>query len=539
MSPQTSTESQAALDGFGFGRRKKLQVLIFELFVALALAVAFFFLVKPCFVSGDPINRYTFTSASKNLYRLDQQLMGTLWNDRLGGLLLTGALTDYSLDKSNANTEQGLERMGDAFAAYHAFWLFLLFVAVIVAFQDSLLVNLGVFAGLMYDFSPISGPYFYPWDLPVMFFATMAALLFERRRYWLMVAVICTGCLFKETSLLNALLLLFAADWKREKRIVVFLGVVAAYFVGERLLLKGLVLPAVTPGGLSVLSLHGASRALALGNLTDNLKALFTLRLNSVLFANAGTLIAVLALCWRRRYLPYMTVIAAYVATMFFLAPAPGISEVRDFMQILPVSVILLSDWRMRFFQPGERADTVPTGGARWATRGTVSLLPPMIVVLIIASVGVIAWRYGVIAQNVNAYNQQLDLARSAMKTGDLASAVDHEEQALAHNANSLEALNNAAWLRATAPDARLRNGAEALRLAEQACELTRRQEPVPLSTLAAAYAEAGRFDDAVATAQTAITIAQEKGETNFVNKLEQCLQLYKDHKPYRQEVKK
>lgn len=515
-------------------------MLIFELFVALALAVAFFFLVKPCFISGNAINRYTFTSASKHLYRLDQQLiMGALWNDRLGGLLLTGALTDYSLNQDNANSEQGLERMSDAFAAYHAFWLFLLFIAVIFAFQDSLLINLGIFAGLMYDFSPISGPYFYPWDLPVMFFATMAALLFERKRYWLMVAVICTSCLFKETSLLCGLLVLFAVDWKREKRIAVCLGMVAAYFVGERLLLKGLVLPAVIPRGLSILSLHGLSRALDFGNLTDNLKALFALKLNSVLFANAGTLVAVLVLAWRRRYLPYMTVIVAYVATMFFLAPAPGINEVRDFMQILPLSVILLSDWRMRFFQPGELADAAPTGGAKWATRGTVSLLPPMIVALIFLNVIVIAWRYGVTAGNVTAYNQQLELARAAMKSGDLAEAVAREEQALTLNANSVEALNNAAWLRATAPDAGLRNGDEAVRLGEQACELTSRQEPVPLSTLAAAFAEAGRFDEAVATAQTAIAIAQAQGQTNFVEKMKQCLQLYLAHKPYHQEVKK
>lgn len=539
MSAQQSIESRAAPDGFGLSGRKKARMFIFELFVALALAVAFFFLVKPCFISGNAINRYTFTSASKHLYRLDQQLMGALWNNRLGGLLLTGALTDYSLDKDDANTEQGLDRMSDAFAAYHAFWLFLLFIAVIFTFQDSLLINLGVFAGLMYDFSPISGPYFYPWDLPVMFFATMAALLFERKRYWLMVAVICTGCLFKETSLLCALLVLFAVDWKREKRIAVCLGMVAAYFVGERLLLKGLVLPAVIPRGLSVLSLHGASRALSLGNLADNLKALFALRLNSVLFVNAGTLVAVLVLGWRRRYLPYMAVVVVYVATMLFLAPAPGISEVRDFMQILPLSVILLSDWRMRFFQPGEPADVAPAGPARWATRGTVSLLPPMIVALIFLNVAVITWRYCVTAENVNAYNQQLDLARAAMKNGDLAGAVAHEEQALALNANSVEALNNVAWLRATAPDAALRNGREAVQMAEQACELTRRQEPVPLSTLAAAYAEAGRFDEAVATAQTAIAIAQEEGQTNFVEKMRQCLQLYIAHKPYRQELKK
>ena len=78
MNGQTSIESHVAPDDFGFSARKKLKVFIFELFVALALAVAFFFLVKPCFVSGEATNRYTFTSASTHLYRLDQQLMWAL-----------------------------------------------------------------------------------------------------------------------------------------------------------------------------------------------------------------------------------------------------------------------------------------------------------------------------------------------------------------------------------------------------------------------------------------------------------------------------
>ncbi|HXC34697.1 MAG TPA: hypothetical protein VNV43_02420, partial [Candidatus Acidoferrales bacterium] len=462
MTPETNIESQVTPGRIGLNGRKNLQIFAFEIFVALALAVAFFYLVKPCFISGDAMNRYAFTSGSKHLFRLDQQLMGTLWNARLGGLLLTGALTDYSLDRdkdNGADTKQGLERMSDAFAAYHAFWLILIFILVIFAFQDSLLINLGVFGGLMYDFSPISGPYFYPWDMPVMFFASMAALLFERKRHWLMVAVICVGSLFKETSLVCALLVLFAVEWKREKRIAVFVGIIVAYFISARLLLKGLALPPMYPGGLSVLSAHGLPRALALGNLTDNVKALFAPDLNSALFVNAGTLLAVLVLCWRRRYLPYMTVIAVYVVMMFFMAPAPGIDEVRDFMQILPLSVILLSDWRMRLFQPGEPADTPPPGGAKWMTRGTVSLLPPMVLALICACVGVITWRYYVTAKNANAYTQQLELARVAVKSGDLAGAVDHEEQALALNPNSIEALNNVAWLRATAPDAALRNG--------------------------------------------------------------------------------
>jgi tetratricopeptide (TPR) repeat protein len=70
------------------------------------------------------------------------------------------------------------------------------------------------------------------------------------------------------------------------------------------------------------------------------------------------------------------------------------------------------------------------------------------------------------------------------------------------------EVLNNLAWLRATHPQAEARDGAEAIQLAERACELTQRQQAVFLGTLAAAYAEAGRFAVAIKTAETARELA-------------------------------
>ena len=64
--------------------------------------------------------------------------------------------------------------------------------------------------------------------------------------------------------------------------------------------------------------------------------------------------------------------------------------------------------------------------------------------------------------------------------------------------------LNNLAWALATHPDAKIRNGTRAVKLAEDACRQTQYQQTVMVGTLAAAYAEAGRFDDALATAQKA-----------------------------------
>ena len=103
---------------------------------------------------------------------------------------------------------------------------------------------------------------------------------------------------------------------------------------------------------------------------------------------------------------------------------------------------------------------------------------------------------------------------------------------------NSVPALNDLAWLRATAPDPGLRNGPEAVRLAERACQQTQYKEIVPIRTLAAAYAEAGRFGDAVATARKALAMVLAQGPKELAARDEQLLELYKSGRPYHQETK-
>jgi tetratricopeptide (TPR) repeat protein len=100
-------------------------------------------------------------------------------------------------------------------------------------------------------------------------------------------------------------------------------------------------------------------------------------------------------------------------------------------------------------------------------------------------------------------------------------------------NPNSYQPLNNLAWLLATLPDAEIRNGSEAIRLAQRACELTDYKVTACIGTLAAAYAEAGRFEDAVATAQKACDLAIQNNETNLLQKNQELLELYRSHKPY------
>jgi tetratricopeptide (TPR) repeat protein len=104
---------------------------------------------------------------------------------------------------------------------------------------------------------------------------------------------------------------------------------------------------------------------------------------------------------------------------------------------------------------------------------------------------------------------------------------------------DSAEALNNLAWTLATSPGANIRNGARAVQLAGHACELTHFEKTIFIGTLAAAYAEAGRFDDAMATAQKAIALARENGEQELLQKNQELLELYRAHQPYREAAEK
>jgi hypothetical protein len=96
---------------------------------------------------------------------------------------------------------------------------------------------------------------------------------------------------------------------------------------------------------------------------------------------------------------------------------------------------------------------------------------------------------------------------------------------------------NNLAWLLATTSDPHLRNGEEAVRLGERACQLTQYQEAFMIGTLAAAYAEAGRLDDAVVAAQKARAMALAHGQEKIAEINEQLLKLYQSGQAYHHEA--
>jgi Flp pilus assembly protein TadD len=127
----------------------------------------------------------------------------------------------------------------------------------------------------------------------------------------------------------------------------------------------------------------------------------------------------------------------------------------------------------------------------------------------------------------------RLDLAEMLYKTGDSSQAAAHFRKVLLVKPNLPEPLNNLAWILATSPDDTVRNGTEAVQCAERACSLTAFKQTGMVSTLAAAYAEAGRFPEAVTTAETAVKLAAANGETHLADINNQLLPLYRAGTPY------
>jgi protein O-mannosyl-transferase len=117
----------------------------------------------------------------------------------------------------------------------------------------------------------------------------------------------------------------------------------------------------------------------------------------------------------------------------------------------------------------------------------------------------------------------------------DPAAGITHLREAVRLAPDWTLALNNLAWMLATQPEPKLRNGTEATRLALRAVCLTRRSNPNTLDTLAAAYAETGRFSDAVETAQSAFQKAAAASQTNLSAEIQSRLKLYQSHRPYRE----
>jgi tetratricopeptide (TPR) repeat protein len=125
------------------------------------------------------------------------------------------------------------------------------------------------------------------------------------------------------------------------------------------------------------------------------------------------------------------------------------------------------------------------------------------------------------------------NLGNALLQKGSVGEAIAHYQMALQINPGYAEAQNSLAWLLATSPQTSLRNGNRAVELARQANQLTGGENPVVLRTLAAAYAEVGRFPEAVQTAQRALQLAGTQPDTALADALRSQMKLYQAGLPF------
>jgi hypothetical protein len=387
--------------------KKNWPPLFLELFIAISMSVAYYYLVQKYAVGvpNNSTNLWVFSSCSAPNFHLEQ--LYDAWKGRFCGLLFSGYLFDSLVKNNSLNVND----YSNIFALYQGLWLLLLFVVIILALRNSLLINLGIFAGLIYNFSPQGGYYFYSWDIPSTLFFTLAVLFYERRQLSQMIMVIYVGCFFKETVLVCALLLFFVDQWKWGRRFLTFAGIMLLYALGKKILDDHLHIKSEILSMHDATSLHGL---LTTDKLVESSSFIFTPTLNHYMFVHAGTFTAVLVLGWQRRFLPYMMVILASVAGIYYFA---DLHEFRNSMNCLPLCVIILATRWQDFTWPtvarprtldsevsSKRADapknSMPTVAAPpWSLRETFPILTVLAVLIGGVSVAIPAYQYCSIIQ--------------------------------------------------------------------------------------------------------------------------------------------
>jgi tetratricopeptide (TPR) repeat protein len=127
------------------------------------------------------------------------------------------------------------------------------------------------------------------------------------------------------------------------------------------------------------------------------------------------------------------------------------------------------------------------------------------------------------------------NLASALGRIGRTSESIEHYNQFLQYSPNSLEALNDLAWLLATNEPAQGGDPARAVQLAQQARGLRKQENAQDLDTLAAAFAAAGRFAEAIDNAERARRLAASAGQAPLEKAIRGRLELYRARRPYRE----
>ncbi len=120
------------------------------------------------------------------------------------------------------------------------------------------------------------------------------------------------------------------------------------------------------------------------------------------------------------------------------------------------------------------------------------------------------------------------------IQQGRVREAIEQWQETLTAEPENGNAKSNLAWVFATYPEESVRNGTQAVQLAEQALKLSGGKNPIIFRTLAAAYAESGRFSEAIETAQHGFELATEQGNADLANEFQSYILIYRAGTPLR-----
>jgi tetratricopeptide (TPR) repeat protein len=120
------------------------------------------------------------------------------------------------------------------------------------------------------------------------------------------------------------------------------------------------------------------------------------------------------------------------------------------------------------------------------------------------------------------------------VQQGHVREGIEEWQKVLAIDPDNGNAMNNLAWVFATSPAASVRDAPRAMRLAEQALRVSGGRIPIVLRTLAAAYAESGRFTEAIDTARRGLELAEAQGNSGLAAELRSTIALYQAGTPLR-----
>jgi Tfp pilus assembly protein PilF len=127
------------------------------------------------------------------------------------------------------------------------------------------------------------------------------------------------------------------------------------------------------------------------------------------------------------------------------------------------------------------------------------------------------------------------NLGSAYNQLGKYKSAIRNWTRAVDLSPNDASVLNNLAWLLATGEKVSAEDANKAIDFAERVCKITGYKNPHLLDTQAAAYAAAGRFDDAIKTANQAINIAKTKREEKLADEIWGRIRIYQSGQRYHQ----